>query len=60
MSALPNVPTAAMNDPAVRARFAEFGAEPMATTPEELGRFISAEVSKWRAIITKAGITIDP
>jgi tripartite-type tricarboxylate transporter receptor subunit TctC len=49
-----------MGDPAVRARFAEFGAEPMATTPEELGRFISTEVAKWRAIIAKAGITVDP
>jgi tripartite-type tricarboxylate transporter receptor subunit TctC len=50
----------AMADPAVRARFGEFGAEPMASTPEELGRFISAEVAKWRDIITKAGITVDP
>ena len=49
-----------MADPAVRTRFADFGAEPLATTPEELGRFISAEVAKWREIITKAGITIDP
>src|SRR5438874_6422021 len=30
---------AATSDPTVRARFAEFGAEPLATTPEELGRF---------------------
>jgi tripartite-type tricarboxylate transporter receptor subunit TctC len=51
---------AAMNDAAVRARFAEFGAEPMATTPEELARFISAEIAKWREIITRAGITADP
>jgi tripartite-type tricarboxylate transporter receptor subunit TctC len=51
---------AAMSDPALRARFAEFGAEPMATTPEELGRFIASEVAKWRAIISKAGITVDP
>lgn len=51
---------AAMADATVRSRFAEFGAEPLATTPEELGRFISAEVAKWRGIITKAGITIDP
>jgi tripartite-type tricarboxylate transporter receptor subunit TctC len=50
----------AMADPSVRTRFADFGAEPMATTPEELGRFISSEVAKWRGIITKAGITIDP
>jgi tripartite-type tricarboxylate transporter receptor subunit TctC len=51
---------AAMSDPAVRTRFADFGAEPLATTPEELGRHISAEIVKWRGIITKAGITIDP
>ena len=51
---------AAMSDPAVRTRFADFGAEPLASTPEELGRFISAEVAKWREIITKAGITVDP
>jgi tripartite-type tricarboxylate transporter receptor subunit TctC len=51
---------AAMSDPAVRTRFADFGAEPLATTPEELGRHISAEIVKWRGIITKAGITVDP
>lgn len=51
---------ATMSDPAVRARFTELGAEPLASTPEELGRHISAEVAKWRGIITKGGITIDP
>ena len=50
---------AAMADRAVRERFVEFGAEPMATTPDELGRFIAAEVVKWREIIGKAGIRID-
>ena len=50
---------AAMADRAVRERFVEFGAEPMATTPDELGRFISAEVVKWREIITRAGIRLD-
>jgi tripartite-type tricarboxylate transporter receptor subunit TctC len=44
----------------VRARFVEFGAEPMTTTPEELGRFIASEVVKWREIIAKAGIKLDP
>ena len=51
---------AAMADPAVRSRFVDYGAEPLATTPEELGRHISAEIVKWRDIITKAGITLDP
>ena len=50
----------AMSDPAVRARFTEFGAEPMASSPEELGRFISAEVVKWKDIIARAGIKAEP
>ena len=50
---------AAMADPAIRSRFSDFGAEPLATTPEELGRHISAEIVKWREIITKGGITLE-
>lgn len=49
---------AAMADPGVKQRFLDLGAEPVASKPEELARFISAETAKWRAIITKAGITI--
>jgi tripartite-type tricarboxylate transporter receptor subunit TctC len=51
---------AAVADPAVRARLVEFGAEPVTMTPDELGRYISAETVKWREIITKAGIKLDP
>ena len=51
---------AAMADPAVRTRFIELGAEPLASTPEELARHISVETAKWREIITKGGITADP
>ncbi len=47
---------AALKDPAVRERFTEQGAEPVVFTPEELAKFISAEIAKWRDIITKAGI----
>jgi tripartite-type tricarboxylate transporter receptor subunit TctC len=50
---------AAIADPAVRGRFADFGAEPITSTPEELARYISAEVVKWREIITRGGITLD-
>jgi tripartite-type tricarboxylate transporter receptor subunit TctC len=50
----------AMSDGTVRARFTDFGAEPMATSPEELGKFISAEVAKWKDIIAKAGIKTEP
>ncbi len=51
---------AAIADPSVRARFIDFGAEPLATTPDDLGKFISAEIVKWREIITRGGIALDP
>jgi tripartite-type tricarboxylate transporter receptor subunit TctC len=50
---------AAIADPAVRGRFTEFGAEPLTSTPEELGRYVSAEVVRWREIIGKAGIKLE-
>jgi tripartite-type tricarboxylate transporter receptor subunit TctC len=46
----------AVNDPAVRARFVEQGAEPMSPGPEALQKFILSETAKWKDIITKAGI----
>jgi len=49
----------AMSDAAVRSRFTDFGAEPMATSPDELGKFIASEVLKWKGIITKAGIKLE-
>ena len=50
----------AMNDPAIRQRFADTGAEALASSPEELGRHIATEIAKWRTIIDKAGIKVDP
>jgi tripartite-type tricarboxylate transporter receptor subunit TctC len=50
---------AAVADPAVRSRFTDFGAEPLASTPEELSRYISTEVVKWREIIIRGGITLE-
>jgi tripartite-type tricarboxylate transporter receptor subunit TctC len=50
---------AAVADPVVRSRFTDFGAEPISSTPEELGKFISAEVIKWREIIQKGNITLE-
>ena len=51
---------AAMSDASVRTRFIDFGAEPLASTPDELGKHLASEVVKWREIITKGGITSDP
>ena len=46
----------AVNDPTVRSRFIEQGAEPVSPGPAELQRFIAAETAKWKGIIEKAGI----
>jgi tripartite-type tricarboxylate transporter receptor subunit TctC len=46
----------AVNDPAVRSRFVEQGAEPVSPGPDELQKFIASETAKWRDIIQKAGI----
>ena len=50
---------AATADPAVRARMTEFGAEPLASTPEEFSRYITTELAKYRDIITKGNITLE-
>ena len=46
----------AVNDPTVRSRFVEQGAEPVSPGPEELAKFIASETAKWKATIEKAGI----
>ena len=51
---------AALADPAIRTRFADLGAEPLGATPEDTARHIAAETVKWRDIINKAGIKLDP
>jgi len=50
---------AAVADPAVLVRFTDFGALPISSTPEQLGRYISSEVVRWQEIITKGGITLE-
>jgi tripartite-type tricarboxylate transporter receptor subunit TctC len=50
---------AATADPAVRGRMTDFGAEPLASTPEEFSRYITTELAKYRDIITKGNITLE-
>jgi tripartite-type tricarboxylate transporter receptor subunit TctC len=47
---------AAIADPAVRARFLDIGAEPIAMLPDDSSRFLSGEIAKWRDVVIKAGI----
>lgn len=46
----------AVNDPKVRAFFAEQGSEPMDLGPEDLKKFMASEISKWSKVIGKMGI----
>jgi tripartite-type tricarboxylate transporter receptor subunit TctC len=48
----------AMADPLVLDRFKEQGAEPHASTPDELAKFIVTETAKWREIVQRGGIAI--
>ncbi len=48
--------TAVLNDPGVRAAFAEQGVEPEPGPPDALARRIRADIDKWRDVIVSAGI----
>jgi tripartite-type tricarboxylate transporter receptor subunit TctC len=48
--------TAALDDPDVRAAFAQQGVEPKPGSPEALGMRIRDDMVKWRELITSAGI----
>lgn len=40
-------------------RIAEFGAEPAVSLPEELGRFVAAELAKWTEVARQSSISLD-
>jgi len=43
-------------DPALQKRFAELGVEARSSTPEEIGKRLADDITKWSAVIEKAGI----
>lgn len=49
----------ALADPALRDTLLAAGAEPSPTTPEELGKFVAAELPRWGAAVAKSGAKID-
>lgn len=50
---------AAMADEAVRARFRDIVATPLAERPEDFARFIRAELAKWREVARRGDIRLD-
>jgi tripartite-type tricarboxylate transporter receptor subunit TctC len=47
---------AGLANPAIKARLADLGAEPMSMTPTDFGKFIAAETGKWAKVIKFANI----
>jgi tripartite-type tricarboxylate transporter receptor subunit TctC len=50
---------AGLADPAIIAKFANLGAEPMPMTPGEFGQFVTAEIDKWAKVVRFAGVTME-
>jgi tripartite-type tricarboxylate transporter receptor subunit TctC len=48
--------TAALNDPEVRQKLIQSGAEPMPSTPDEFGQLLKSEIDRWGRIIREKGI----
>jgi tripartite-type tricarboxylate transporter receptor subunit TctC len=47
---------AGLNDPAIKAKFADLGSETVPMTPEQYGQLIVEETEKWGKVIRAAGI----
>ena len=50
---------AALVEPDIKARLADFGATPLAGSPADFGKFIAAEAEKWSKVIRAANIKIE-
>lgn len=49
----------ALSQPDVKSRLLQSGAEPMPSTPEEFGKFLKAEITKWGKLVKDANIKVD-
>jgi tripartite-type tricarboxylate transporter receptor subunit TctC len=50
---------AGLRTPEAAARLRALGADPVGSTPEELGRFLAAEIPRWATVIRQEGIQPD-
>jgi tripartite-type tricarboxylate transporter receptor subunit TctC len=50
---------AAMEDPAIAARFRDYGAEPAPLGTEAYTAFMAAEAAKWAPVVRAAGLAVD-
>jgi tripartite-type tricarboxylate transporter receptor subunit TctC len=57
--ALHEAVVAALNDPAIKARFVDVGFEIVASTPEQFAAFQAREFARWKQVIATGKITAD-
>jgi tripartite-type tricarboxylate transporter receptor subunit TctC len=50
---------AVLNEPAVKAKMAEFNSDPVVSTPEEFAKFAAEDAEKWGTVVKAAGIKMD-
>ncbi|MBV0882209.1 tripartite tricarboxylate transporter substrate binding protein [Noviherbaspirillum sp. L7-7A] len=50
---------AAVKDPATRQKLQGLGLDPVGSTPEEFGRFVQAEMTRWAGLVKSNRITVD-
>jgi tripartite-type tricarboxylate transporter receptor subunit TctC len=50
---------AALADPKIKARLADFGGEALALQPSDFGRLVADDTAKWAKVIRAAGITAE-
>jgi tripartite-type tricarboxylate transporter receptor subunit TctC len=51
--------SAILKQPEVEKIYLEQGAMPIGNSPEEFGRFISAEMQKWKTVVSDTGVKLD-
>ena len=50
---------AALADPKMQKRIAEFGGTPLAVTPAQFGRLVAEETEKWAKVVNTVGLAIE-
>jgi len=50
---------AALADPKMQKRVAEFGGTPLAVTPEQFGKLVADETEKWAKVVNTVGLAIE-
>jgi tripartite-type tricarboxylate transporter receptor subunit TctC len=50
---------AALADPKMKTRIAEFGGTPMPMSPAEFGRLLADETEKWGKVVNTVGLSIE-